>query len=93
MWNLYLQTSLSGNSGQQQNDTSEDAGGKKRRRREADDNEEESSTKVKREAEPPKAEKLQTDLVRRSQDRNINTPCISSVVRLGNVVLIKDFSL
>ena len=90
---MYLQTSLSGNSGQQQNDTSEDAGANKRRRREADDNQEESSTKVKREADPPKAEKLQTDLVRRSQDQNINTPCISSVVMLENVVLIKGFSL
>lgn len=80
-----LQTSSSGSSGQEQNETSNDATAKKRRRREADDNQKESSTKVKREAEPAKAEKLQTELVRRSQDQNINTPsyCLTFHLLLG----------
>lgn len=51
---------------QQQNDTSVDAFVKKRRRREAEQDQEESSSKVKREAEPSKPEKLQTELVRKS---------------------------
>ena len=65
---------------QQQNDTSEDAVAKRRRRREADENQEESKTKVKREAEPAKAEKLQTELVRRFQDQIINTCSCSLIV-------------
>ena len=69
-----LQTSLSGTSGQQQNDTSEDVGAKKRRKREANEDQEESSAKVKRETEPEKPEKLQTDLVRY---QNINSPSCS----------------
>lgn len=90
-----LQTSFSGSSGQQQNDTAEDVGAKKRRRREANENQEESSTKVKREAESNKPEKLQSDLVG-SQDQNINSPScsltlFSSMILFENLMLVKGF--
>ncbi|PFX21368.1 Integrin alpha-6 [Stylophora pistillata] len=57
---LGLETSAGGSSGQQQNDTSVDAMVERRRRRDVEDTE--SSSKVKRETEPTKPEKLQSDL-------------------------------
>lgn len=56
-----FQTSSGGSSGQQQNDTSLDAMVERRRRRAVEKTE--SSSKVKRETDPKKPEKLQSDLV------------------------------
>lgn len=56
-----FQTSAGGSSGQQQNDTSVDAMVERRRRRAVEKTE--SSSKVKRETDPKKPEKLQSDLV------------------------------
>lgn len=57
---LGLKTSAGGSSGQQQNDTSVDAMVERRRRRAVEKTE--SSSKVKRETDPKKPEKLQSDL-------------------------------
>ena len=56
-----FQTSSGGSSGQQQNDTSVDAMVERQRRRAVEKTE--SSSKVKRETDPKKPEKLQSDLV------------------------------
>lgn len=56
-----FQTSSGGSSGQQQNDTSVDAMVERRRRRAVEKTE--SSSKVKRETDLKKPEKLQSDLV------------------------------